>query len=81
MKLALLTAAAVASFYSFAALVTGFDRDYAVAVLLAILCLGCVVGLQHRDYVRARERELAEYRRRVWARRDAEAYRRYEAGL
>jgi hypothetical protein len=70
MKLVMLITAFFATLYASASFVCQFDGDFKVSALAAILALGAVIGLEHRDRKRA---WLADYREQVWARRDREA--------
>ena len=67
MRPVLLVVAALATLYATASFLTGFDGDFEVSALAAILCLGFVVWLDYREAERRR------YRAEIWARRDREA--------
>jgi hypothetical protein len=67
----LVTAAALLTLYATASFLTGFDADFKTSALLAILCLGSVIALEHREH--ERRRRMTEYRAGVWDRRDRQA--------
>jgi hypothetical protein len=68
MKLAALTIAATASLYALISLLAGFDTDYKVGVLVAIVALGAHLYLDHLEH----ERYLARREREIWDWRDEE---------
>ena len=68
MSLAALTIATIASTYALISLLTGFDTDYKVGVLIAIVALGANLYLDHREH----ERYLARREREIWDWRDEE---------
>ncbi len=62
--------AAVATLYATASLLTGFDADFTVAALIAVLSLAVVILIEDARHMRElRRRERAA----TWLRRDREA--------
>ena len=68
MRFAALTIATIASTYALISLLTGFDTDYKVGVLVAIIALGVNLYLDHLEH----ERYLARREREIWEWRDEE---------
>ena len=65
MRFAALTIATIASLYALISLLTGFDTDYKVGVLIAIVALSAHLyfdHLKHERYLARREREIRDWR-------------------
>lgn len=72
-KYVLIVAAAAATFWAAISWVTGFDADFRVAAIVAILCLGATQFLDYRSSEQLRQRYLWECgREAVWERRERE---------
>ena len=63
LRQALLAVSFVSSCYAGAALLTGFDGDFMVSAVIAVLALGGTLWREHVEH----ERDRAYFERRYWA--------------
>ena len=63
LRTVLLTVSFVATCYAGAALLTGFDGDFIVSAVIAVLALGATIWREHVEH----ERDRAYFERWYWA--------------